>query len=347
MRMLITGIDNWEAWLRQSAVRVASVIGQVFSVKQFEWFKQKVSEIQTSVKSAFENLSGSIWANKSKILWLKDDYNALKQKLKEIWDEWKKEIDKITQSISEQQAKISWIKSQWAVEVATRILEIEKELNTIQKARQEFWADVTSLDVQKAKLEAEMRLAQLSTTQEDISNARNESEKSTTQLILDRYAKQKSEAEIELENLKKQKEEKILAIEAEKTAQKALMDAKKIEIESEYSLYKSLLEQRKTLDNEYFNLFGTRIKLQMDETKQAIELLRQYNSMATGWSISWSAWEVYKMQTASWASVWWTNNIAINMGWMTVNNRGDADYLVDKIKNTLIRELQLSKLGIS
>lgn len=39
--------------------------------------------------------------------------------------------------------------------------------------------------------------------------------------------------------------------------------------------------------------------------------------------------------------------VNINMGWMTVNNRWDADYLVDKIKNTLIRELQLSKLGIS
>lgn len=347
MRMLITGIDDWEAWLRQSAVRVASVIWQVFSVKQFELFKEKVSEMQSSVKSAFDNLTGSIWQNKSKILGLKDDYNALKQKLKEIWDEWKKEIDKITQSIVDQQSKISWIKNQWAVEVATRILEIEKELNTIQKARQEFGADVTNLDVQKAKLEAEMRLAQLSTTQEDISNARNESEKNTTQLILDRYNKQKAEAEIELQNLQKQKEEKILAIEAEKTAQKVLMEAKKIEIESEYTLYKSLIEQRKLLDNEYFSLFGIRIKRQMDETKQAIELLRQYNSMATGWVNSQNSWEVFKTQNSP-ASVWWSsNNISINMWWMTVNNRWDADYFVEKLKSTLIRELQLSKLGIS
>lgn len=40
-------------------------------------------------------------------------------------------------------------------------------------------------------------------------------------------------------------------------------------------------------------------------------------------------------------------SISINMGGITVNNKNDADYLVDKLKTTLIRELQLSKLWIS
>jgi len=39
--------------------------------------------------------------------------------------------------------------------------------------------------------------------------------------------------------------------------------------------------------------------------------------------------------------------ININMWGMTVNNRWDADYFVEKIRSTFIRELQLSKLGIN
>jgi len=125
-------------------------------------------------------------------------------------------------------------------------------------------------------------LATSAITQEELSKAREESEKSITQTILERFEKQKSEAEIELANLNATKDAKLLAIELEKTAQKALIEEKKLEIESEYELYKSLLEQRKTIDNEYFTLFGMRIKRQMDETKQAIALLQQYNSVAGG-----------------------------------------------------------------
>lgn len=44
---------------------------------------------------------------------------------------------------------------------------------------------------------------------------------------------------------------------------------------------------------------------------------------------------------------WLSPNININFWNLNVQNRSDADYLADKIKNTLIRELQLSKLGIS
>lgn len=347
MKMLATWIDSWEATIRQSAVRVASAIWQTFSVKQFEWFTKKVAEIQSTVKSAFDNLNGNISSNKWKILWLKDEYNSLKEKLKEIWDEGKKEIDKISQAITDQQEKIAWIQTWGKWEVAKRALEIEKELAEIQKWMQQEWADKTALELSQKRLESELALATSAITQEELSKAREESEKSITQTILERFEKQKSEAEIELANLNATKDAKLLAIELEKTAQKALIAEKKLEIESEYELYKSLLEQRKTLDNEYFTLFGMRIKRQMDETKQAIALLQQYNSVAGGWNISGSAWEVYKMQTASVAPVWWSSNISINMGWMTVNNRSDADYLIDKMKTVMIRELQLSKLGIS
>jgi hypothetical protein len=38
------------------------------------------------------------------------------------------------------------------------------------------------------------------------------------------------------------------------------------------------------------------------------------------------------------------NTVNINMGGVTVNNRADADYMVDRIKRELTREMQLYKL---
>ena len=38
------------------------------------------------------------------------------------------------------------------------------------------------------------------------------------------------------------------------------------------------------------------------------------------------------------------NTVNINMGGVTVNSKQDADYLVDKIKRELTREMQLFKL---
>jgi hypothetical protein len=41
------------------------------------------------------------------------------------------------------------------------------------------------------------------------------------------------------------------------------------------------------------------------------------------------------------------NTVNINMGGVTVNSKQDADYLVDKIKRELTREMQLFKLWIA
>ena len=46
----------------------------------------------------------------------------------------------------------------------------------------------------------------------------------------------------------------------------------------------------------------------------------------------------------------WTNwgvNISINMWWVTVNNKADADYLTNKVIEKITRQLQLNKIGIS
>jgi hypothetical protein len=48
-------------------------------------------------------------------------------------------------------------------------------------------------------------------------------------------------------------------------------------MQKEKLVYKSLIAQKMELDNLYFNNFQTNIKLQIDETQKAINLLNTLN----------------------------------------------------------------------
>lgn len=342
MKMLVTWLSSWENSLTQATVRIAKILGGVWSPKEFANLKNVASDLKRSIENAFDGMNGKVTEQKSKILSLKNEYSDLKKKLKEVGDVWQAEIARINQEISNREMGDIRTKEGWKMEVANRILEIEKE---IAKAKQDGeWQESSII----AKLEAEKQIAKQYVTEWELAVARMESEKTETQLILDRIAKKEAENQAEMTNLLVLKQQKQQAIEEEKQAVILLMQQKKNEILSEQELYKSLIEKRTTLDEQYFTIFRTRIQEQMDSTRQAINLMNELNSKWAGNYTPIAQNEVFnkKAPTTQWGgfSFGW---MAVNIGDMVVNSKNDADYFVEKIRSTFIRELQLSKLGIN
>lgn len=342
MKMLVTWLSSWENSLTQATVRIAKILGGVWSPKEFANLKNVASDLKRSIENVFDGMNGKVTEQKSKILSLKNEYSDLKKKLKEVGDVWQAEIARINQEISNREMGDIRTKEGWKMEVANRILEIEKE---IAKAKQDGeWQESSII----AKLEAEKQIAKQYVTEWDLAVARMESEKTETQLILDRIAKKEAENQAEMTNLLVMKQQKQQAIEEEKQAVLLLMQQKKTEILSEQELYKSLIEKRTTLDEQYFTIFRTRIQEQMDSTRQAINLMNELNSRWAGNYTPIAQNEVFnkKAPTTQWGGFSF-GGMAVNIGDMVVNSKNDADYFVEKIRSTFIRELQLSKLGIN
>lgn len=342
MKMLVTWLSSWENSLTQATVRIAKILWGVWSPKEFANLKNVASDLKRSIENAFDWMSGKVTEQKSKVLSLKNEYSDLKKKLKEVGDVWQAEIARINQEISNREIGDIRAKEWWKMEVANRILEIEKE---IARAKQDGeWQESSII----AKLEAEKQLAKQYVTEWELAVARMESEKTETQLILDRIAKREAENQAEMTNLLVMKQQKQQAIEEEKQAVLLLMQQKKTEILSEQELYKSLIEKRTTLDEQYFTIFRTRIQEQMDSTRQAINLMNELNSKWAGNYTPIAQNEVFnkKAPTTQWGGFSF-GGMAVNIGDMVVNSKNDADYFVEKIRSTFIRELQLSKLGIN
>jgi hypothetical protein len=144
---------------------------------------------------------------------------------------------------------ISQIRDSGSQDIASRAVEIQKQLQE----------DITS--EKRKQLEEELKLAQTQVTQDEINKARIQSEKSATQLIIDRIAQQVAEQE------------------AEKARVMELMDMKKAEIQSEYDAYKSAVQQKIDLDNAYFEFFNTRLRQQESTMDSMIRKMRTLNSL--------------------------------------------------------------------
>jgi hypothetical protein len=122
-------------------------------------------------------------------------------------------------------------------------------------------------------LKKEIELGQQYAGQQAIDAARIESQKSETQLIIDKTAKKIAEQESERIEIQKTYDLKKAEIEKETLRIQTQMDLKKAEAYKEYETYKSLIEQRKKIETDYFTLFQKNIKDQMDKTKEAITLM--------------------------------------------------------------------------
>lgn len=336
IKMLKQWLDNWKSDIERASSRISSAIWDAFE-------KEDLEEFLNSIKNSSESAFRSIWS----------DIDAQKWNLRGLINEYKwlnDQIDNINNAISS-------IELEWTTQVAQRTIEIEKELANLSKTIKE-WVDDSidrkRLEEKQKQLELELQLAKANTTQEEIEKVRIENAKTETQKILDRINAR----------IKEQEEEKARILE--------LQELKKQELLSEAEVYKNLIEQKKKLDEQYFEIFQNNITRQKSEIDIAIEKMRRLIELsrkaniwgftswvdwarADGWPVQawktflvWERWPELFTPRSSWMITsnenlrWWWD-ININMWGVTVTNEADENRLVEK----LTRQIQLQKLWIS
>lgn len=170
------------------------------------------------------------------------------------------------------------------MEIAKRAIAIQNELKGLQT--DSGGLSDAELASKKAKLEEELKLAQVYVTSGQIKAAQAELDKSETQNIIEKTMKKMAEGEAERLEIQKTRDEKVLAITTEKLEIQKQMDEKMVLIKKEKMLYGSLVAQRMSLDALYFATFGQQIEMQISKTKEAITLMDQLNAKTGGASIA-------------------------------------------------------------
>lgn len=323
---------------------------------------QKVSkEASDALIWVFNTLNWKIDSSKGKVGTLKDEYAKLQDQLKKVGTEWVKALDDIQKKMDENAKKMKDIVGGGQNDIATRLIDAQKELAQINNDNP-WGTPITKEDsARKAKLEAEIALGMASTTEAERSVAITESEKSQIQLIIDKTNQKMKDAQVERDEIQKTYNEKKIALDAESTAILKQITDKKKELVKEQTLYKSLIEQRKSIEDAYFQAFNKNITIQMDKTREAIDLLGKLSRM---WG--WGAWMSQQIasdflsssipqQTIAPVSTWkssqgapaWDISVTINMWWVSVKDGVDVKTMAKDVWDILQRQLQLYKLGIT
>lgn len=357
--------------------------------KKVDEFAKKVEDAGKAIEQRFSQILGKIDQQKSKLASLNADYDKLKEKLKQVGEEGAKDLAKIDEQLDKQAKKIQWIYNEGAMDIGGRAIEIEKELAEIEKRRVEIakeWTDLQAkvpwmesgekntaeneiiakqkaIELDKQKLENELKLAQTTITTADMQKAREESAKSETEKIIERTVARLDEAEIERAEILKTKAEKLLAIEEEKASVRSQMEEKRKLILQEKRTYGALIAERMNLDAMYFDAFGKRITEQIDKTKEAISLMNTLSASgggggglswarADGWPVSaggtylvWERWPELFTPSQSGAIIpnsWVTVNIGTISIWPWQDARMAAKIIADEIA----RQIQLGKKWI-
>ena len=321
MNMLSKGFENWTSDIKKAVNRVSQWIKDSFKLEELQWVLQV---IQVDAIATFNNMWNSIASQKDKVNWLYQEYKNLSQQIKDI------------------DISINWIKSEWLNELATRAVDLENSLTDVKKEIAWLTEDSTDeerklLTEKQKQLQAELDLSKTRVTDNEIQSARIELEKTQTQKIIDRMNARIAEAE----------EEKVRIQE--------LMVLKKEEIRSEFEVHKAMVEAKIVLEQQYFDLFSSRIKKQQSEVQSVI--LKMKELLALQGKSSWSSVTEW-VWSNSWpqvfnpnwwwiagSSTWWSVNI--NLWGVTVNNEADENRLVGKLKKALINEAKLFNLWIS
>ncbi len=268
------------------------------------------------IKNTFSDLSISAINAFDKI---KTAISGQKTKISELAGEWKalnKELKAIDVSIKE-------IQKTWAWDIATRAVEIQNELQ---------WEITWE---KRLQLQKELELAKTQVSGNDIANARVELEKSHTQKIIDRINVRVAEAETEKKRIQE------------------LMALKRAEIEDEMKKHKEMIDEKKKLDQVYFDFFGKRIE---KETRSVDSLIRKMQQLirlswwsiraevftdkqdviSNGWTITW--WHITQSRIIESKSVTnpnqWGTTIVNNISWIFWTDAVDeiGDQLVNRLK---------------
>jgi tape measure domain-containing protein len=334
--------------------------------------KELAEDTKKSMEWVFESLNSTISSQKNKIFELSAEYKKLGETLKKTSEEGAKALDEINKKLQKQSEIIADTARGWREDVAKRVVEAEKELKDLIDMANKPWYEWRTKE-EYAKMEAlkkEIELGQKYAGQQNIDTARIEAGKSETQLIIDRTAKRVEEETATRAEIQITFNEKKRQIDEETAKIREQMEIKKAEGKKEYDLYRTLIVQRTNIEKDYFALFQKNINDQISKTKEAITLMNtlagkkwvglsttNIEGRANGWPIN--AWQPY-MVWERWPEMiiprsngtvipngMGETNVNINMWGVTVNNRADADYMVDRIKRELTREMQLFKLWIA
>lgn len=271
------------------------------------WGKQDVAKRAVEIEQQIADIRNKAWTdaidNASKLAKLNQDILILEQQKSE-WNDKTKESTKMSLN-----AKLDDLKNQ-------------RELLQTQ------W--ISSDDATKLKsLEKELELAKTYAWSGAIDQARVDSKKTETEILIEQSKIKEEEATKELTRLEN------------------LRIAKLDNIKEEAKTYLLLINAKKELDATYFKQFWEHIDTQISKTKEAINYLNELNAKSWWWGGNMTdTWinKIYNTQ-ASWGT--WKTNVQVNMWGVQVNNKSDADYLTNTIIDKMTRQLQMFKLWIN
>lgn len=329
--MLAQGLREWEPILRDSAVKLASVL---WTLNWKNLWIEKIKQTLTSLKWVFADTFSNLWSqidnSKSKISSLKDEISSLKDKFSDLWKQW------------------SQVESEWKVWLANKAIELEKQLEELKKE----WTDQDKIQ----NTENELALAKQYVNEKQLQDARIEAWKNETQKMIDNLRIKLENIQAERTLVQTQLQEKMALLKEEEDAYKLLND-KRIEFEQQYyNLFQEHITQVKVQLREAISLMD-RLNKTKSLTSSQVDNFVDW-TRATWWPVSsgwnylvWEKWPELFVPKQSWTiipnnAMWW-NTININMWWVSVTNSADENRLVEKIKRELTNTLQMAHYWIS
>ena len=327
INMMFDWFESWKSIIQRGAERIAETIQHYISDFDISFIEQKLQSIQVEAMWMSASLQSSLTSQKDSIKWLVDEYRNLEDQIKAI------------------DMNIEGVQRSWEMEIANRVLEIQKELAQIEEKKaknieNEKSSENELLQIKAEKLKAELEIAKANTDETNIIEAQRLAERSKTDIILERMQAKIQEHEEEKERITE------------------LMELKKEEIESEYEEYKKTVEQKKELDRAYFDLFQSKLQQQQQTIQETINMMRSLNSMSSWGGVTWARalwWPVQGGRSYLVGERWpelftpWSSGlinpnptggatINLYMWGVVVQKEADENRYVEKIKMMLTRE---------
>lgn len=289
--------------------------------EQYNRMNDFFDDLKNNSKDAFDSLENSISSSSDKIKSLSWEIESIKQKLSDL-----------STSLVENEKT-------WRKDLATRAVEIEKELLDIQAKLKEDWIN-EELEKKRVQLEQENEMIKRYISDEEIQAIKDEQAKTDTQRIFDRMEQRRIEIETEKQKLLEQQAQKQTLLAQEKV------------------LYEDLNNKKIQLEAVYQKVFLTNIKEQQVKITETMKMLERLASArisansvswarATWWPVSssWTylVWEKWPELFTPWVNWYITpnnklggNNYMINISWVFWS---DA---VEEIWNALLKKLKTS-----
>lgn len=221
---------------------------------------------------------------------------------------------------------------------------------------------------------------------EAMKKAAEEAKKSETQKIIDRIALEKVEFEekrkaledemakktadheLEMARFREKAEAKKKQFEEEYAQDRKLALAKRDEINLEYQAYAAVMAQKKALDDAYFANFQTQVQAQATALESVMAKMAAVTNKGVTVSVDGaradggpvSSGKSYlvgergpELFVPSQSGTIIPNgssgslSVSVNLGGVTVTNTADENRLVGKIKDALVREIKLARMGVA